>query len=231
MYAPVGTLTSRAQKPIAQNPPTKLIRLTPPRLLLPRAQWLAASMKSFDVVVCLLPTDESNLALCELIGDMAPMLQYTRKRAERNPSPPQVVVAMGTPAAHAESLHVLQLAPLVLPRRTALASLVCEVLHPAAHWSGSLDREQSWDAVDASEEAAAEDGEAAGDGAHNVKKAASGVPSGAAEAFGKFTPPKSHRPNILSPSALLQGSSAPASRERSKSQPSTPASVEPAALL
>ena len=109
-----------------------------------RLLWLAASMKAFDVVVILLATDEANVAMCELIGDMVPMLQFTRKR---DPSPPQVVVALSENAAvdaHLEFYH-LRPAPLVIPRAAALPSLVCEVLHPAAHWSGSLEAEKRED--------------------------------------------------------------------------------------
>ena len=32
-----------------------------------RLLWLATSMKSFDVLVALLPTDEQNLAICDLV--------------------------------------------------------------------------------------------------------------------------------------------------------------------
>ena len=73
-------------------------------------------MKAFDVVVILLATDEANVAMCELIGDMVPMLQFTRKR---DPSPPQVVVALSENAAvdaHLEFYH-LRPAPLVIPER------------------------------------------------------------------------------------------------------------------
>lgn len=71
-----------------------------------RLLWLAASMKSFDVVVCLLPADYDNIEMCQLVSDMVPMLQYTRKR---DPSPPQVVVALHHPAEAAEDL--LELTP------------------------------------------------------------------------------------------------------------------------
>jgi len=109
-----------------------------------RLLWLAASMKAFDVVVLLLPTEEANAAMCELISDMVPMLQFTRKR---DPQPPQVVVALPTDTARSlASQHLSPLAhlvpePLVITRGSALSSLVCEVLHPAAHWSGSLESE------------------------------------------------------------------------------------------
>ena len=106
-----------------------------------RLLWLAASMKSFDVVVCMLDSDEANVAMCELIGAMVPMLQFTRKR---DPSPPQVVVALSAAAsadAHLEFFHV-QPAPLIIPRRSAMASLVCEVLHPMAHWTASLESDE-----------------------------------------------------------------------------------------
>lgn len=102
-----------------------------------RLLWLAASMKSFDVVVLLLPSDADNVAMCHLVSDMVPMLQYTRKR---DPSPPQVVVALEDPDAAVKDLLDVLPVPLVLPRKAAMPSLVCEILHPYAHWSGALDR-------------------------------------------------------------------------------------------
>jgi hypothetical protein len=102
-----------------------------------RLLWLAASMKSFDVVVLLLKTDEANVAMCELVGDMVPMLHFTRRR---DPSPPQVLVTLSEPEQWAAVFRGMLPSPLVLPKRTAMPSLVCEVLHPAAHWSGSLER-------------------------------------------------------------------------------------------
>ena len=156
-----------------------------------RLLWLAASMKAFDVVICLLPTDEENLAMCELIGDMAPMLQYTRRRES---APPQVVAVLGAPERHREALRELSPAPLVLPRRTAMPSLVCEVLHPAAHWSGALDstgREpMSLDAAVVAAAAAtgapAPGGAPAddeGDGKADTPLGPKGVARGAADAF------------------------------------------------
>ena len=35
--------------------------------------------------------------------------------------------------------HPLSPKPFVIPQNKAVPSLVCEVLHPTAHWSGSLD--------------------------------------------------------------------------------------------
>ena len=103
-----------------------------------RLLWLAASMKSFDVVVCLLATDDANVDMCELISDMVPMLQFTRKL---DPQPPQVLVTLtGSDADNRKLLEGIRPMPLVLPRRTAMPSLVCEVLHPDAHWTGALDR-------------------------------------------------------------------------------------------
>lgn len=106
-----------------------------------RLLWLAASMKSFDVVVCLLPTDEANISMCELVADMVPMLQYTRSR---DPSPPQVVTYLSTPSPY--DFAGIDPAPLVIPRRMAMPSLICEVLHPTAHWSGSLEASEPHDA-------------------------------------------------------------------------------------
>ena len=39
-----------------------------------RLLWLASSMRSVDVVVSLLPTDDENIAICSLVNDMGPML-------------------------------------------------------------------------------------------------------------------------------------------------------------
>jgi len=65
------------------------------------------------------------------------MLQYTRKR---DPSPPQVVVALSSTACLDDMTYLSPL-PLVVPRAASLTvpALICEVLHPTAHWSGSLD--------------------------------------------------------------------------------------------
>lgn len=97
-----------------------------------RLLWLAASMKSFDVVVVLLPDDAQSLVMCQLIADMLPLLQFTRKSGQKV----QLVVAL-----HDESLVetlVLKPEPFVIPRHEALPALVCEVLHPNAHWTGQL---------------------------------------------------------------------------------------------
>ena len=173
-----------------------------------RLLWLAASMKAFDVVICLLPTDEENLAMCELIGDMAPMLQYTRRRES---APPQVVAVLGAPERHREALRELSPAPLVLPRRTAMPSLVCEVLHPAAHWSGALDstgkEPMRLDAAAVAAAAAAATADARrrgapaddeGDGKEDAARA-KGIARGAADAFiarhSPFSTGGARRPN------------------------------------
>ena len=49
-----------------------------------RLLWLATSMKSFDVLVALLPTDEQNLAICDLVADMLPLLHSVHKH-QRQP--------------------------------------------------------------------------------------------------------------------------------------------------
>ena len=117
-----------------------------------RLLWLWASMKAFNVVVCLLPTDAANLEVCELIGDLGPLIRTAQMKAV----PPQVVVSLhdvdgeGSDAvelhtgsrAHQvrqELLSHLDPLPLVLPRKSVLSSLICEILHPEAHWTGALE--------------------------------------------------------------------------------------------
>ena len=99
-----------------------------------RLLWLWAAMKSLSVVVCMLPSDEENLALCELIGDLAPMLS----RAHMRSAPPQAVVTLEDADGADELLSHLHPRPLVIPRKVTLASLIAEVLHPEAHWTGTL---------------------------------------------------------------------------------------------
>ena len=93
-------------------------------------------MKSLNVVVCLLPTDDENLELCELVGDLAPMLHEAQMSTL---PPPQVVLSLASADDADGLLHHLEPPPLVIPRDVTLASLLCEVLHPEAHWTGSLD--------------------------------------------------------------------------------------------
>ena len=50
-----------------------------------RLLWLATSMKSFDVLVALLPTDEQNLAICDLVADMLPLLHSVHKHQRQPP--------------------------------------------------------------------------------------------------------------------------------------------------
>ena len=50
-----------------------------------RLLWLAASMKSFDVLVALLPTDQQNLEICRLVADMLPLLQSVHKHQRAPP--------------------------------------------------------------------------------------------------------------------------------------------------
>ena len=52
-----------------------------------RLLWLATSMKSFDVLVALLPTDKENLDVCGLVADMLPLLHSVHKHQRQ---PPQV---------------------------------------------------------------------------------------------------------------------------------------------
>jgi hypothetical protein len=51
---------------------------------------------------------------------------------------PQVVVPLGDAADFADVLASLQPAPLVIPTHGLLPLLICEVLHPLAHWTGSF---------------------------------------------------------------------------------------------
>ena len=102
-----------------------------------RLLWLWASMKSLDVVICLLPTDDANLELCELIGDMGPALKSSA--SAKNVLPPQVVVTLDDADDADRLFGTLEPPPLVIPSEGALSSLICEVLHPTAHWSGSLE--------------------------------------------------------------------------------------------
>lgn len=149
-----------------------------------RLLWLAASMKSFDVIVALLPTDKQNLELCGLVAEMLPLLQSVHKHQR---APPQVLVALNDEHA----VDQLELAspcprPFVVPMHQALPSLVCEVLHPMAHWSGSLDGGAR------SATAAAEH-----EGAPSPRREPRG-PSGS-------SPPKQRRPSKGKSSPLLSG--------------------------
>ena len=68
-----------------------------------RLLWLAASMKSFDVLVALLPTDKKNVEVCGLVADMLPLLQSVHKHQR---APPQVLVTLSDEASLAETeLH------------------------------------------------------------------------------------------------------------------------------
>jgi len=51
--------------------------------------------------------------------------------------PPQVIVTLSSEDVLRG--HPLSPKPFVIPQNKAVPSLVCEVLHPTAHWSGSLD--------------------------------------------------------------------------------------------
>ena len=73
-------------------------------------------MKSFDVVVCLLSTDEETLSMCELVGEMVPMLRYTRRS---DPAMPQVVAALTSTSSL--DRYSLTRTPLVIPRHLSLA--------------------------------------------------------------------------------------------------------------
>ena len=106
-----------------------------------RLLWLASSMRSVDVVVSLLPTDDENIAICSLVNDMGPMLLALHKHQR---SSPQVLLPLGDETKHAGLRELiargaLLVPPFVVPVARTMPSLICEVLHPAAHWSGSLE--------------------------------------------------------------------------------------------
>ena len=63
-----------------------------------RLLWLASSMRSVDVVVSLLPTDDENIAICSLVNDMGPMLLALHKHQR---SSPQVLLPLGDETKHA----------------------------------------------------------------------------------------------------------------------------------
>jgi len=110
-----------------------------------RLLLLASAMNSFDVVVLMAATDEENLRLFSLLGDMRQMLQYVTRRKNEIEGRPQVMVPLLNDTmrmAEIEQICALKQidSPFVIPRRAALPSLVCEVLHPDAHWSGALER-------------------------------------------------------------------------------------------
>jgi len=100
-----------------------------------RLLWLIASMRNIDVIVVLLPTDEECAEVCELVSEMLPLVKAVR-HLDREELMPQVVVALKDPSVVDE--FDLEPAPLVISEPTVLQSLVCEILHPTAHWTGSL---------------------------------------------------------------------------------------------
>jgi len=110
-----------------------------------RLLLLASGMKSFDVVVLMLSTDDENLRMNALLNDMRQMLRFvTRSKTEYDGRPQVVIPVFNDQRAkdfeeQAEEKGLPT--PLIIPRRAALPGLVCEVLHPNAHWTGSLERE------------------------------------------------------------------------------------------
>jgi hypothetical protein len=69
--------------------------------------------------------------------------------------------------------HPLSPKPFVIPQNKAVPSLVCEVLHPTAHWSGSLDAivpDAALDAAPADADAAPADADAAPDEEPTAKR-------------------------------------------------------------
>ena len=71
--------------------------------------------------------------------------------------------------------HPLSPKPFVIPQNKAVPSLVCEVLHPTAHWSGSLDAivpDAAPDAAPPPDDAAPADADADADAAPDEEQAA-----------------------------------------------------------
>ncbi len=102
-----------------------------------RLLWLAASMKNLDVILVLL-RDESDVAnACRLVTEMLDMIGVARKRTEE--PPPQLVVSLPD-GATSRALELLSPAPFIIRKdESALPHLVCEVLHPLAHYTGSFE--------------------------------------------------------------------------------------------
>ncbi|KAL3921296.1 MAG: hypothetical protein SGPRY_004953 [Prymnesium sp.] len=118
-----------------------------------RLLMLASCMKSLDVVLLMMPSDEENLRLNRVVNEMRHLLRYvTGNFTESDVSGrPQVVILVSNESraqlsSPREQEFIHQAAekehppPLIIPRRASLPGLVCEVLHPAAHWSGSVER-------------------------------------------------------------------------------------------
>ena len=76
-----------------------------------RLLLLASAMKSFDVVVLMLPTDEENLRLHALLTEMRPMLQYVTKRQNELDGRPQLIMPLQSEANHAEVAQIAQARP------------------------------------------------------------------------------------------------------------------------
>lgn len=102
-----------------------------------RLLWLAASMKNLDVILVLLPTDSECLEVCNLISEAMPLVEQARR--QRWSKPPQVIVSLRDDAAAAKLTASLTPPPLVVGPTLALPRLICEVLHPMAHWTGSFE--------------------------------------------------------------------------------------------
>jgi len=102
-----------------------------------RLLWLAASMKNLDVILVLLPTDSECLEVCHLISEAMPLVEQARR--QRWSKPPQVIVSLRDDAAAAKLTASLTPPPLVVGPTLALPRLICEVLHPMAHWTGSFE--------------------------------------------------------------------------------------------
>ena len=97
-----------------------------------RLLLLASAMKSFDVVVLLGATDDENVRLFNVVSDMRLVLKYVTRRKNEIEGRPQVLVALLNDSQRRSDLEQIstlarQDPPLVIPRRAALPSLVCEV--------------------------------------------------------------------------------------------------------
>merc|ERR1712151_648021 len=74
--------------------------------------------------------------MCDLINEMLPTLQAI---CEKNGSDvPQIVVSLNDTTVLDELDPPLDPPPLVIGESMMLPPLVCEILHPSAHWTGSF---------------------------------------------------------------------------------------------
>jgi len=95
----------------------------------------AVGMKNIDVIIVLLPNDQDCYEMCELISGALPLIQNVRRLSDLQM--PQVVVALEDPTALNDV--VLAKPPLIINKSNVFLPLLTEILHPTAHWTGSLD--------------------------------------------------------------------------------------------